>query len=100
MIDRRFYGSEAVNPTYIVAGEYDTQTNAVRNVTGKPFSTPAHVTFKQFLNNYRRPGEVGGVFHECAARQYRASSTAHTRGCTRDCIPRTRHICVTPAPAR
>ena len=38
MIDRRFYGSEAVNPTYIVAGEYDIQTNAVRNVTGTPFS--------------------------------------------------------------
>ena len=46
MIDRRFYGSEAVNPTYIVAGEYDTQTNAVRNVTGNPFSIhsfPCHI---------------------------------------------------------
>ena len=34
MIDRRFYGSEAANPTYIVAAEYDVATNAVRNVTG------------------------------------------------------------------
>ncbi|CAK0787896.1 hypothetical protein CVIRNUC_011118 [Coccomyxa viridis] len=65
MIDRRFYGSEAVNPTYIVAGEYDTQTNAVRNVTGKPVSTPAHVTFKQFLNNYRRPGISSNSWCSC-----------------------------------
>ena len=34
MIDRRFYGSEAPNPTYIVAAEYDIANNAVRNVTG------------------------------------------------------------------
>ena len=41
MIDRRFYGSEAPNPTYIVAAEYDVANNAVRNVTGMP-STPPH----------------------------------------------------------
>ena len=35
MIDRRFYGTEAANPTYMVAAEYDVATNAVRNVTGK-----------------------------------------------------------------
>lgn len=35
MIDRRFYGSEAANPAFIVAGEYDVDSNAVRNVTGK-----------------------------------------------------------------
>ncbi len=34
MIDRRFYGSQAPNPTYIVAAEYDIANNAVRNVTG------------------------------------------------------------------
>lgn len=41
MIDRRFYGSEAPNPTYIVAAEYDVATNAVRNVTGAQPPIPA-----------------------------------------------------------
>lgn len=51
MIDRRLYGSEAPNPTYIVAAEYDVATNAVRNVTGAhpPILTPPFSASKPAL---------------------------------------------------